>query len=137
MNVETIALIVFVALLTILIFVKRKSLDTKFLMPYVLYFTMYKTTWGLKWMDSFSNRFRKAIIYIGYFGIAIGFIGMILIGYSLVDALYNLFTHPEAESGVGLVLPVEGKGIFYVPFFYWIISIFVILVVHEFSHGIV
>ena len=48
-----------------------------------------------------------------------------------------LFTKPAASSGVGLVLPFKAKGVFYVPFFYWIISIFVIAVVHEFSHGLI
>jgi len=37
---------------------------------------------------------------------------------------------------VGVVLPFKAKGIFYVPFLYWIISIFVILVIHEGMHGV-
>jgi membrane-associated protease RseP (regulator of RpoE activity) len=37
---------------------------------------------------------------------------------------------------VGVVLPFKAKGVFYVPFFYWIISIFVILILHEGMHGV-
>jgi membrane-associated protease RseP (regulator of RpoE activity) len=35
------------------------------------------------------------------------------------------------------VLPIQAKGVFYVPFFYWITSIVFIMLVHEFSHGII
>ena len=64
------------------------------------------------------------------------FLGMILITYALIQNVYNLLTKPEALPGAALVLPFEVKGAFYVPFFYWIISIFIIALVHEFSHGI-
>jgi membrane-associated protease RseP (regulator of RpoE activity) len=45
--------------------------------------------------------------------------------------------NPAAVGGVALVLPFRIKGSFYVPFFYWIISIFVLAVIHEFSHGVI
>ena len=136
-DVQTVASVIFIITLALFVYFNRKKLDTKFLVPYFLYFSMYKTTWGLKLMDSLSKRHRKFMIYLGYFGIAMGFIGMIFISYGLVNNIYVLFTKPEATPGVGLVLPFKAKGIFYVPFFYWIISIFVIAVVHEFSHGLI
>ena len=134
---QTIAAIVFLIALTIFVYLKRKNLDTKQLIPYVLYFSMYKTTLGLKLMDSVARKYRKFVLYIGYAGILIGFIGMVLISYGLISNIYVLFTKPEATPGVGLVLPFKAKGIFFVPFFYWIISIFVIAVVHEFAHGLI
>ncbi len=33
-------------------------------------------------------------------------------------------------------MPFKAKGVFYVPFFYWIISIFIILIMHEGMHGV-
>ncbi len=134
---QSIAAIVFLVFFTILIYWKRKNLETKFLVPYLLYFSMYKTTWGLRLMDTMANKYRRLVRYIGYFGILIGFLGMIFISYGLVSNIYVLFTKPEAVPGVGLVLPFKAKGVFYVPFFYWIISIFVLAVVHEFSHGLI
>jgi len=134
---QTIAAIVFLIALAIFVFLKRKSLETKQIIPYFLYFSMYRTKIGLRFMDFFAERYKRLVIYIGYFGIFIGFLGMILISYGLINNIYLLFTRPEATSGVGLVLPFKGKGIFYVPFLYWIISIFFILIVHEFSHGLV
>mgnify|MGYP001558467171 CR=1 FL=1 len=132
---QTIAAIVFLIALTIFVYLKRRNLDTKQIIPYFLYFSMYKTTLGLRLMDSVAKKYRKIMIFIGYVGILIGFIGMILISYGLISNIYVLFTKPEAQPGVGLVLPFKAKGIFFVPFFYWIISIFVIAVVHEFAHG--
>ena len=137
MDFQTIAAVVFLAVLAIFLLLKRKKLDTKQIIPYFLYFSMYKTTWGLKFMDSVAKKHRKLMVYIGYLGILIGFLGMISISYALISNIYVLFTKPEAMPGVGLVLPFKAKGVFFVPFFYWIIAIFVIAVVHEFSHGLI
>ncbi|MBI2541311.1 site-2 protease family protein [Candidatus Woesearchaeota archaeon] len=134
---QTIAAIGFLIILTIFVFVKRKNLETKQIIPYFLYFSMYRTKLGLKLMDSLSKRYRKSMSYIGYFGVVIGFIGMVIISYGLISNIYVLFTKPEAAPGVGLVLPFKAKGVFFVPFFYWIIAIFVIAVVHEFAHGLI
>jgi membrane-associated protease RseP (regulator of RpoE activity) len=134
---QTIAAVIFLIALTIFVFLKRKNLETKQIISYFLYFSMYKTTWGLRLMDSVAKKYRKFMIYIGYVGILIGFLGMLLISYGLISNIYVLFTKPEAQPGVGLVLPFKAKGIFFVPFFYWIIAIFVIAVVHEFAHGLV
>lgn len=130
------AAIVFLILLSIYVFLNRKKLTTHGFFP-LLYFSMYKTKFGIKFMDSFSRKFRKSMVFIGYIGIGIGFIGMAILSFSLVQNIYNLFTKPEAAPGVGLVLPFEVKGAVFVPFFYWIITIFIIALVHEFAHGII
>jgi len=62
---------------------------------------------------------------------------MILIAYSLIDSLLKLLFVDGAVSQVAPVLPFKAKGVFYVPFLYWIISIFIIAAIHEFSHGVV
>lgn len=134
---QTIAAVIFLVILTVFVYAKRKNLDTKQIIPYFLYFSMYRTSLGLKMMDSMAKKYRKFMLYTGYIGILIGFVGMALISYGLINNLYVLFTKPEAMPGVGLVLPFKAKGVFFVPFFYWIISIFVIAVVHEFAHGLI
>ncbi len=70
---------------------------------------------------------------------ASGFMGMILIVFSLVSGLFSVFLKPESPPPVGIVLPIETSvpGIFGIPFTYWIMSIFVIAFVHEFSHGLI
>ena len=100
MDFQTIASIAFVIILTIFVYLKRKRLETKVLIPYLLYFSMYKTKWGLKLMDSIGKRHSKIMSYIGYLGILIGFLGMALISYGLINNIYVLFTKPEAQPGV-------------------------------------
>lgn len=134
---QTVAAVAFVFILSLFLYLKRKNLETKQIIPYFLYFSMYKAKWGLKLMDSMARKRRKFFVFLGYFGVAVGFIGMAMISYALINNIYVLFTQPEAEPGVGLVLPFKAKGVFFVPFFYWIIAIFVIAVVHEFAHGLI
>ena len=88
-------------------------------------------------MDKISKKHPKLVNIISTIGIYLGFAGMLLISYELIKNIIKIITMPEAMPGVGLVLPIPMKGAFYVPFFYWIISIFVLATVHEFAHGIV
>ena len=132
---QTIAAIVFLALLSLFVYVKRKNLHTHGLFP-LLYFSMYRTQIGLRLMDRLAGKFNKTLKFLGYAGILIGFLGMALLSFSLLQNLYNLIATPEAQPGVGLVLPFKVKGAFFVPFFYWIISIFIIALVHEYAHGV-
>src|SRR3989344_5853708 len=99
---------------------------------------LFRTKLGLKWMDKYSQKFREWVILFGYIGMGTGFVGLVVISYVLVSNLYSLITKPEAVSGVSLVLPgVHVPGLGVLQFWYWILAIFAIAVVHEFSHGIV
>ena len=133
---QSISAIVFLILLSIYVYLKRKKLQTHGFFP-LFYFSMYKTKFGLNFMDRFAKKFNKTLKFLGYLGIVIGFLGMIFLAITLIQNLYNLFITPETAPGVGLVLPFKAKGVFFVPFFHWIISIFIIALVHEFGHGIV
>ncbi len=99
---------------------------------------LYRTKLGLRLMDKISQKLREWVILFGYIGMGAGFVGLALISYVLISNLYALITKPEAVSGVSLVLPgvhVPGMGV--LPFWYWILAIFAIAIVHEFSHGVV
>ncbi|MDP3990076.1 MAG: site-2 protease family protein [archaeon] len=125
--------IIFYLAIIILLIWKRKKIQTQAKIIF-----LYRMKWGLRWMDKYSQKHREWIILLGYIGVGVGFIGMLIIGYFLVKNLYDLFTIPAMASGVSLVLPginVPGLGI--LPFWHWLIAIFFIAIVHEFSHGIV
>jgi len=99
---------------------------------------LYRMKLGLRWMDKYSQKFREWVILFGYIGMGTGFVGLVVISYVLIQNLYALITQPAAVSGVSLVLPgVHVPGLGVLPFWYWILAIFIIAVVHEFSHGIV
>ena len=127
------AIIIFYAVIIAILIAKRKRLDIQ-----AKFIILFRMKWGLKWMDKYAAKYRDWVILLGYLGVGAGFVGMIFISYILVKNLWDVFTIPSASSGVALVLPgvnVPGMGV--LPFWYWILAIFVIAVVHEFSHGIV
>ena len=136
MNYEIVALAVFILLITLFLVLKRKNVELQKVIFPVLYFVLYKTKIGLHAMDRFSKN-KKFVKVFNLLSVIIGFAGMGLICVLLVYNLYKIAFIPEAISGVGLVLPIKAKGVFYVPFFYWIISILVVASVHEFSHGMI
>jgi len=129
-------MILFFVILSLFAFIKRKKIRMQKILYPALYFLMYRTKIGLNFMDNVAKKFPRFLRAAGYFAIFIGFSGMLLLAFELIRNLVKILTTPEAVPGVGLVLPFEVKGAFYVPFFYWIISIFILAVVHEFSHGI-
>ncbi|MFC1775042.1 M50 family metallopeptidase [Nanoarchaeota archaeon] len=88
-------------------------------------------------MDKSAKLLRTPLRWLGYSGIVVGFFGMIAIAWMLIDNTFNIFFKPAAAPGVGIVLPIEAKGVFFVPFIYWILAIFIIAVIHEASHGII
>ncbi|MBN1157196.1 site-2 protease family protein [Candidatus Woesearchaeota archaeon] len=137
MNTELVAFFVFVLSLSIFLYFKRERIQVQKILYPVLYFLMYRTKHGLKLMDSIAKRCRKAVRAFGYAGIVVGFAGMLVITYELLKNIQQIFITRQAVPGVGVVLPIPVKGVFYVPFFYWIISIFVVALFHEFSHGVV
>lgn len=99
---------------------------------------LYRTTWGLKWMDKYGAKFREWIVLLGYIGVGAGYVGLVFISFILIKNLYDLIVKPTAMSGVSLVLPgVNVPGLGVLPFWYWLIAIFIIAAVHEFGHGIV
>lgn len=126
-------IILFYLLVALFLLWKRKRLDVQGKI-----ILLYRTKWGLKWMDKYSAKFREWVILLGYIGVGAGYVGLIFISYILIRNLWDLFTKPEAASGVSLVLPgVNVPGLGLLPFWYWLTAIFIIAVVHEFSHGIV
>jgi len=56
---------------------------------------------------------------------------------TFIKNLIQVITAPSITGGVALVLPIEAKGIFYVPLVYWLLSIAIVVVVHEGGHGII
>ena len=137
MDIQAIAAIIFIIALTIYLIVIRKKLDVqKILFPF-LYLILYRSEFGLKFMKKIARKYPKTVRFFGSAGVIVGFIGMILISGQLIYVLFEMLTTPDAPPGVAPVLPVDAPGVVYVPFFYWIISIFVIATVHEFAHGIV
>lgn len=90
----------------------------------------------LKKIGTCCPRFWK---WFGYIGIPVGFIVMILIFGYLLYSFLKLFLVPSAAPTLSLVIPgvhIPGAS-FFVPFWYGIIALFVVILVHEGAHGVV
>ncbi len=135
MSIDTVALLAFIALLAAFLLLSRKNLKVHSFLK-VFYFCMYRTRLGMKAMDRIAARHGNLLKKLGYVMIPACFIGMLVMIEELVRGLVLLINKANALT-VGVVLPIQAKGVFYVPFFYWIISIAFIMLVHEFSHGVV
>ena len=126
-------IILFYLTVIILAYINRKKIEVQAKIIF-----LYRMKWGLKWMDKYSSKYREWVILLGYIGVGAGFVGLVFISYMLIKNLYQLFLVPDTVSGVSLVLPgVEVPGLGILPFWHWIIAIFIIAIVHEFAHGIV
>ncbi len=128
--------IIFVLVLFIIVLLERKKIKLNKLLFPVLYLIIYKSKHGIKWMDKIAKSFPRLLKFLGFISVIIGFLGMAFICFALLQNTVQLFTRPEAAPGVQPVLPVNVKGVFFVPFLYWILAIFVIAVIHEFAHGV-
>ena len=137
MDIQTICAFIFMGCMLLFLYVNRKKIIIQKIFYPFLYFSMYKTKIGLKLMDRMAKKHPKFLKYLAYAGVAVGFLGMVAMAVLLIQNFYSLVTKPAAVSGVMMVLPFKAEGVFYVPFFYWIISIFLLVIVHEFSHGII
>ncbi|MGV8150528.1 MAG: site-2 protease family protein [Candidatus Woesearchaeota archaeon] len=126
--------IIFYLAIAILVYINRKKwqVESKFIL-------IYRTKFGIKFMDKIADNNKELIKTIGYSAIGIGFVGMIVIVGFFIKGLYDLFFVPDALPTMSLVIPgiqIPGSPIF-VPFWYGIIALFIVVVFHEFGHGIV
>lgn len=100
---------------------------------------MYKTKVGVSLMQKLADRHGPLFKWLGYLGIGVGFTGMFAILWMLIWGFWKLITDPAAPAVVAPVIPgfnIPGVGI-EVPLVIGWLALFVVIVVHEFSHGVV
>ncbi len=128
---DLISAIGFYVTLALIFIIFRKKV--KVIQGVVIGFTTEKFNSFLKKIGSH----RKFWKWVGNLAIIVSFVGMIFISYYLIKVTYLNLIGFHIKS-IGIVLPgikIPGSPIF-IPFWYGIISIFILILVHEFSHGI-
>lgn len=83
-------------------------------------------------IDNISKKGKKIWGAYSIIGIGAAVVGMIAVFYLLFSNAVKVLISPEPAAGVGFVIP----GVT-VPFWYSIIGLIIVLMVHEGSHGIV
>jgi membrane-associated protease RseP (regulator of RpoE activity) len=127
-------IILFYLAIGLIIYFNRKKwqVENKFIL-------IYRTKWGIKLIDKFADKNKEFVKVLGYSAIGVGFVGMITIIGFFVKGLYDIIFVPGAPPTMSLVIPgvqIPGSPVF-VPFWYGIIALFIVIVFHEFGHGIV
>lgn len=136
MSIDGIAALLFVLLLGVFLYSKRRQVQIQRVLFPIIYVIMYRSSFGLRYMDYIAKKFPRIVRLAGDVAIFVGFLGMLFISYELVQNTFQIFIG-KGVPGIQPVLPIEAKGVFFVPFLYWILSIFLLALVHEFSHGVI
>jgi hypothetical protein len=142
-NYDTISAVLFVLIVTFLIIKHRKKLDFQMMLNMgkipLIYAVLWRTKFGLKFMDKIGTKYRELVKFLGYCFIGVGFTGMIIISYQVLKILVQLIIKPvETSEGFALILPytnIPGFGV--LSFWHFLITIFITMLIHEFAHGIV
>jgi membrane-associated protease RseP (regulator of RpoE activity) len=100
---------------------------------------IYKTKVGLPLMERIAKKWPRLVLFLGTVGIYVGFAGMLLMLYFMFLGLYQLIFVPSAPPMFSPVLPgvsIPGSPIT-LPLFEGLIALFFVVVIHEFTHGVI
>ncbi len=107
------------------------------------FFFLYKTKFGLKFMDNFSKKFHKQLKVLAYISITFGYFAMAAMVALLIYNIFVLIKMPVITNAPPImpVIPyapqifkIQGLPNFY--FIHWIIILAIMAITHEFAHGI-
>ncbi len=132
------SVVVFFALLAALIYRDRKKIQISY---YLLYMRRTKRFRNL--IDSVAKAspgFWKAF---GTIGVIVAFGAMFFGVYNISQTAGLALSGAIKEPAAGIVLPIPSSqpasvpGVIGIPFWFWIIAIAIILIPHEFMHGVI
>ncbi|HLC59764.1 MAG TPA: site-2 protease family protein [archaeon] len=139
-SLELASMLLFFVIVSILIYRDRKNIE----FSYGIVIKRWKK--GKELIDKIVNKRRKFIAYAGTVGVIAGVIASFIGMYFLLSCAFfpQLLPDGTVEKGCfKLVLPsVSGaekyypQQVFGIPFWYWLISIFVIIFFHESMHAV-
>lgn len=128
-DLEIISALMFFVIVGILVYRDRKKIQ------YDHGIIIKKWTKGKEVIDEFVNKHYKLVMWIGNFAAVAGTI-ISIVGFSLLLKMTLSF-----EQMFGIILPSVStvtypEPVVSVPFWYWLIGIFVIMTSHEFMHAV-
>jgi len=126
--------LLFYVLIVVVIYLNRSKFEIQ-----AKIIALYRTKFGLKLMDKIATRWNTLVKNLSYVGIPMGFIGMIAMVFMIIYGLYTLLFKPDAPPTITPVLPglpIVGTEI-QIPFVAGLLALFIVVVIHEFSHGVI
>jgi len=145
-NIDILSAVVFLILMGLFLYRNKEKLSIQRLISLpqsmqnipIIYALLLRTRWGLGLMDRMANKYREHIKLFGYCSVGIGFLGMLLITFMVLFSFGLLIFRPDIQNGAALLIPFTNiPGLGYLSFWHFIISLFIIITVHEFAHGVV
>ena len=127
---------VFFGVMIILVYLDRKNIEFKYGL------VIRRTKKGKKMICRFAEKHRKKLQTLGNIGVIVCIIASIIGIFYLFRSSYSILFQPEeAKQEVKLVLPSVGDMklpgfVWGVPFWYWIIAVFIVLLAHEPMHAL-
>lgn len=131
----TLSAFIFVLIIISILIKDRKKVEREFIV------FMRRTEKGRNFLDKIANKNPKFWKYLGSASVFVCFGVMIYGVYYLFERLYTSMI-TQAGPALSLVIPfpskepVFGYGYLGVPFWYWIIPVATVLLVHEGLHGV-
>lgn len=126
--------IIFYSLIFLIVYLNRKKFEV-----HAKFIYLYRTKIGISLMSLVSKKASRLIKFLGYVGVIIGFIGMILTFVMVLLLTYKLILNAPGAGGASPIipgLPIAGTGLVFPLITGWIV-LFMIIAIHELSHGIV
>lgn len=128
----------FIIILSIFIYKKRKDVKLEKLLFPIFYIIMYRSKTGIKFIDRFAEKHKNGIQLFGYTAITAAIFFMLYAFFNILVLLWVFIKVPEIKEGAALILPFTNvAGIGYLGFLHFIIALFLIIIIHEGAHGLV
>ena len=128
-------MLLFLVVIAVFFFYDRKNVERQSIL------LLRKTTRGRAFLTWLGQKFPRVWWVYGNLAVIVGFIGSLFISLFLLDITMQSLT-TETAPPLAVVLPspttdaIVAPGVIGVPFWFWIITIFVLILVHEGSHGL-
>ncbi|MFQ5975445.1 MAG: site-2 protease family protein [Candidatus Hydrothermarchaeales archaeon] len=100
---------------------------------------LWRTEKGLKGVDFLAKKMKKVWSFISSLAVLVSIPLMVFVVYKLAESASDILTMPESPPGLAPAIPgvrVPGSPIF-IPFWYGIIALVTVLIVHEIMHAII
>jgi membrane-associated protease RseP (regulator of RpoE activity) len=130
------SVVVFVIALIIILFIDRKNIKRESII------ILRKTQKGKRLLKRIGSRFPRGWKFLGMIGVLVTFCASVYGLYFLLNIVFTAMVTEEVVAGLSFVLPsptpdvVVLPGVFAIPFWHLIISLALLIVVHEGSHGL-
>jgi len=131
-----VSVLIFIVILAALVYRDRKKFKRE------SFLLLRRTQRGKEIIINIGTRFPRGWKWVGYVSVAVGFIVSVLGLKMLIDNFVKAITVKATTPSLALLLPsptaqpIFGYGFLAVPFWYWIICLALLALVHEGMHGV-